>query len=635
LRALFNPNADCGLTQAGILRGVEQVSFRVPNSNYRPDIDGLRAVAISLVVVFHVQEDLIPGGFVGVDVFFAISGFLITGIISDALERGTFSLAGFYERRIRRIFPALIVVLAAVWILGWYTLLPEDFAGLGRQIVAGAAFASNLLTYSEVGYFDAAAASKPLLHLWSLGVEEQFYLAMPLLLMIAMKRRSSVPWVLALGAALSFAGSIILVRYSQPAAFYLPFTRVWELLVGGYLAYAASHWPSWTIKLQREAVSVAGIVLIAAAACLSPAAAFPGWWAVPPVLGSILIIAAGPGTLVNRALSCRPAVALGLISYPLYLWHWPLLVLLRDPNSKGRWIVALSVVLAAATYLLIERPLRSFRLPRVAVTSFAAMVVAALLGVAAVLTDGLPSRYSPPIPSLFLRVPRPPYGPNGYESGNLAGPKILTWGDSHADQLIPGLLAVRDVQPIRLYHASFGGGCAPIRVQPETRDCADLLDSIKNNVAATQPDIIIIGALWAIYTPFNVGGLADLLEFSRKIGVRHTFVVGPEPRWPQPLRNELINAYLKNRQNGVPQRLNTYLRIDPEIERSIRSTAESHGAGYVSAMKTLCNSEGCLVRVGDNPGDILVWDDNHFSKAGSEYFVNQIIGQILASYTAR
>ncbi len=143
---------------------------RVPNSNYRPDIDGLRAIAISLVVVFHVQEDLIPGGFVGVDVFFAISGFLITGIISDALERGTFSLVGFYERRIRRIFPALIVVLAAVWILGWYTLLPEDFAELGRQIVAGAAFASNLLTYSEVGYFDAAAASKPLLHLWSLGV---------------------------------------------------------------------------------------------------------------------------------------------------------------------------------------------------------------------------------------------------------------------------------------------------------------------------------------------------------------------------------------------------------------------------------------------------------------------------------
>ena len=607
----------------------------VPSSNYRPDIDGLRAIAIGLVVVFHVQEDLLPGGFVGVDVFPTISGFLITGTISDALERGTFSLVGFYERRIRRIFPALIVVLAAVWILGWYTLLPEDFAELGRQIVAGAAFASNLLTYSEVGYFDAAAASKPLLHLWSLGVRRA---VLSCDAVIADDRNEA--------AKLSSLGSwsrgcavlcwqYILVRYSQPAAFYLPFTRVWELLAGGYFAYAANHWPSWTGSFQREAVSVTGIVLIAAAACLSPAAAFPGWWAVPPVLGSILIIAAGPSTLVNSALSCRPAVALGLISYPLYLWHWPLLVLLRDPNSKGRWIVALSVILAAATYLLIERPLRSFRLPRVAVISFAGMVAAALLGVAAVRTDGLPSRYSPPNSSLVPSSTAAGLWTQRLrerECGRSQNSNLEEHPRGSFDSRLPGGSGRSTNQAVSQQLRR------ELRTNPnptQARDCANLLDSIKSDVSAVQPDIIIIGALWAIYTPFNAGGLADLLEFSRKIGVKSTFVVGPEPRWPQPLRNELINAYLKNRQNGVPQRLNTYLRIDPEIERSIRSTAESHGAGYVSAMKTLCNSEGCLVRVGDDPGDILVWDDNHFSKAGSEYFVNQIIGQILASYTAR
>jgi peptidoglycan/LPS O-acetylase OafA/YrhL len=604
------------------------------DSDYRSDVDGLRAVAICIVVIFHMQRSLVPGGFVGVDVFFVISGFLITRLIVDALERGTFSLSEFYSRRIRRIFPALIIVLAVVWIIGWLTLLPDDFAELGRQILAGAVFASNLLNYSEVGYFDAPAASKPLLHLWSLGVEEQFYLAIPAFLIVAMKCRIPFPRILAITAVLSCAGNIALVRYSQRAAFYLPISRLWELLIGGCIPYATARWSLQTERFRRESSSILGISLIGAAAYLVPAADFPGWWAVPPVLGSALIIAAGPEATVNRALSRRPLVGLGLISYPLYLWHWPLLVLLRGPTSKGRWIVALSVVLAAATYLLIEQPLRrSFRLPRIAIGGLTGMATMALLATMTAQTGGLPGRYDPPLPAIFLRVAQPNFFPAGYEAGNVAGPKVLLWGDSHADQLNPGFLAVRETRPLRLYHNNFGADCAPIRSQPEADRCADLLRSIESDVAAIHPDIVVIAALWSLYSPLDIAGLDDLLTFSRHSGAKDVFVVGPEPRWPQSLRVELADAYLKNPQSGVPKRLTTYIRLDPQLARSIRIAAESHGANYIAPMDKLCNVDGCLVRVGDNPGDIIQSDDSHFSRAGSEYFVNLIIGQILKNET--
>ena len=187
-------------------------------AKYRPDIDGLRAVAIAAVFIFHATPHLLRGGFVGVDVFFVISGFLIIRIILEGLETSKFSLAGFYARRVRRIFPALICVLGAIWALGWHFMLPEDFQELGKQIVAGAAFSSNLLTYSQVGYFDAPAITKPLLHLWSLGVEEQFYLVTPLALIALARRRISMPLALGATAVASFAFNIALVRYDQEAA---------------------------------------------------------------------------------------------------------------------------------------------------------------------------------------------------------------------------------------------------------------------------------------------------------------------------------------------------------------------------------------------------------------------------------
>src|SRR5262245_40012984 len=289
---------------------------------YRPDVDGLRAVAVLAVLAYHAFPSLAPGGFAGVDVFFVISGYLITGIILDDLERGRFTYRNFYWRRIRRIFPALILVLVACLALGWLVLLPDEYAQLGKHVAAGAGVVSNIALWREAGYFDSAAELKPLLHLWSLGVEEQYYLAWPLLLLLF---RRHMGWmIVALGAA-SFALNIWMVGTHPTAAFYLPFTRFWELLAGSYLAFAVrKENPSPYFSMVGAGLIVLGFIL------LEPQKAFPGWWALLPVLGAALLIRAGPQGWVNRRVLAHPAmVFVGLISYPLYLWHWPLLTYAR------------------------------------------------------------------------------------------------------------------------------------------------------------------------------------------------------------------------------------------------------------------------------------------------------------------
>src|SRR3984885_1084691 len=296
-----------------------------PSDRYRPDIDGLRAIAVLLGVWFHAFPEAIPGGFVGVDIFLVISGFLITGILVRELDQQRFSLLGFYMRRIRRIFPALIVVLAVTLVLGWLWMLPAAYAQLSADVFASAAFVSNIALLLQSGYFDIESGKKPLLHLWSLGIEEQFYLFWPLILMLATRLRLRILAVASVIGIASFALNVALIGSDPVATFYLPFTRAWELLAGAALACgwnqlrqtgAASNW--------RAAV---GLLLIAVAACvLDSKSAFPGWWAVLPVAGAALLLSAPAAWGCRHLLSSDAMVWIGLISYPLYLWHWPLLV---------------------------------------------------------------------------------------------------------------------------------------------------------------------------------------------------------------------------------------------------------------------------------------------------------------------
>ncbi len=358
-----------------------------PRLHYRPDIDGLRAVAISSVVVFHAFPGWAPGGFVGVDVFFVISGYLITSLILKALpsetsSRNSFSFRSFYAHRIRRIFPALILVLAGCLALGWFVLLADEYKQLGKQVVTGAAFAENLSLWGEADYFDTAAELKPLLHLWSLGIEEQFYIVWPILLVLAARLRLNTFALIAGIAIASFAANILAVKEHAALAFYSPITRMWELMAGGTLAYIHVHrskaperWKAYLLALVPKLRSMsavadlesgAGLLLILAAVFfLDKRAAFPGWWALLPTIGACLIIAAGTQASINRQiLASRLFVFVGLISSPLYLWHWPLLSFARilqggAPSPALRIAaVALSLILACLSYWLVEKRVR-------------------------------------------------------------------------------------------------------------------------------------------------------------------------------------------------------------------------------------------------------------------------------------
>lgn len=332
---------------------------------YRPDIDGLRAVAVLSVIIFHAFPDLIPGGFIGVDVFFVISGYLISRIIFSNLEQDTFSIRDFYTRRILRILPALITVMFASLALAWPYLLAREYQQLSKHVMAGSAFVSNLVLWKEKGYFDIAAEAKPLLHLWSLAIEEQFYIFWPLLLAFAWRKNLGF-LRLTLGIAiLSFATNIHLATSNQNSAFYLPLPRAWELMIGGILAYVEIHKAS-LLRRQQNLQGLVGFGLILAGlTTINQARQFPGWWALLPTLGTWLLISAGPASAINqRILSARPLVWVGLISYPLYLWHWPLLSILRiehgttPPAAFRAAALGVAMLLAWATYIHIEKPLR-------------------------------------------------------------------------------------------------------------------------------------------------------------------------------------------------------------------------------------------------------------------------------------
>lgn len=350
---------------------------------YRPDIDGLRAVAILSVVFYHAFPKCIPGGFVGVDIFFVISGYLISSIVFKEVRAGKYSHARFYARRIKRIFPALIVVLLAILVIGYVILFKDEYQRVGKHIVAGVAFLSNFVLSNEGGYFDVSAESKPLLHLWSLSIEEQFYLFWPLLVVFVWKSGINILTSAASLLILSFLANVLVISSNPSGVFYWPFTRFWELLVGSLLAYMVilNHESAQSVdgartggylknlglvlERHRDILSFVGSVLIVISFYVARSGDFPGWWALLPTMGAMALISAGSHAFVNRfILSNRIAIFIGLISYPLYLWHWPLIVFAKQLSlDEAREATILAAILVAAflsyfTYRFIELPIR-------------------------------------------------------------------------------------------------------------------------------------------------------------------------------------------------------------------------------------------------------------------------------------
>jgi peptidoglycan/LPS O-acetylase OafA/YrhL len=370
---------------------------------YRPDIDGLRAIAVLAVVLFHAFPTLLPGGFIGVDVFFVISGYLISGILLRELQQGRFSIAGFYVRRVKRIFPSLLAVMLACLAFGWYALFPDEYAQLGKHVGGGASFSANFFYWAQVGYFDTSADTKPLLHLWSLGIEEQFYIVWPAVLLLAWRRRANLLMVTAALALLSFALNEAGIVHHATATFYSPLSRAWELLGGAMLACAAHGKPvQGRADAKANLAAFLAVALLAAGLALTRPERFPGWRALVPVAAAMLLIGAGPRAWFNRVVLGNPvAVWIGLISYPLYLWHWPLLSFAQiveghQPAPRIRIVAMLAAVaLAWLSYRLLERPLRGLGGRRARMPVALLCVLMAGTGLAGgwlFLQDGLPQR---------------------------------------------------------------------------------------------------------------------------------------------------------------------------------------------------------------------------------------------------
>ena len=453
-------------------------SHFLTHPKYRADIDGLRAVAVLSVVVFHAFPQWIRGGFIGVDIFFVISGFLISTIIFSNLESATFSLLEFYIRRIKRIFPALLVVLVFSYIVGWFVLLPSEYSELGKHITSGVFFVSNLTLWSESGYFDTTAEVKPLLHLWSLGIEEQFYLLWPVILIFAWKKKYNLMTLILAFGTISYFLNVKGIKEDATATFYSPQTRFWELLCGALLAWTSInasknlHWLKLKLDLgfcrvfyrterPNDGQSLANFcaatglfLLIIGFYRINPNIGFPGKWALIPTLGAMLIITAGPGAWINRViLSNRLAVGIGLISFPLYLWHWPLLSFAHimeggTPRADIRLgAVVLAIALAWATYHFIERPLRFGKqnYTKIAALCFL-MILLGALGWYTKINNGLPFRMESNINLKSLEQTAEPknilfsdgscekflnFSTGGVCLTNSSAPDLLFVGDSH------------------------------------------------------------------------------------------------------------------------------------------------------------------------------------------------------------
>ena len=507
-------------------------SVDLPN-RYRPDLDGLRAIAVGLVIGFHTFPSIFPGGFAGVDVFFVISGYLITKILLSQIEQGRLSIVNFYARRVRRIFPALILLLTTCYCIGWFYFTGPEFQQLAKHIASGSFFISNFTLLSEAGYFDSSADSKPLLHLWSLGVEEQFYIFLPYFLWLCTKIRVPLHMAIPLALFISFFCNLYLSFYSPNGAFFLPQARFWELLIGSWYATVEN---SSLNRLRASLLSFQGIsttnfigwlgalglLLILSSTWLldSTHVALVSGWALIPCLGTLAcIFGSTHSSLCTRLLSNQVLVWFGKISYPLYLWHWPILsVLALIENGRPSIIhrcaaIVCSIALAYLTHITIEQAMRYGAHARLKVAILVSGLLAlGLVGSLTATHGGLPDRFFArqflnisaaiedwaPNKELLLRedLGQPMY------ANSTAPPQILFVGDSHMEQYGPAIAHLTSLGALPPAVFLTAGGCPPIpNIHENTLPhCSGFVKTFEH-LLATNKSItkIVIGGCWNCY----------------------------------------------------------------------------------------------------------------------------------------
>ncbi len=672
----------------------ESTTLFAVDHHYRSDIDGLRAIAVMMVIGFHAFPSIFKGGFVGVDVFFIISGYLISTNLINSLSAKTYSLLTFYQKRIRRIFPALLFMLIACYLVGYFLFTGSEFKQLGKHIAAGAAFFSNIAYMQESGYFDVAGETKPLLHLWSLGVEEQFYIFLPPLLWLLWRSKSNLIQIIALLTAVSFLLNVFTTT-DPTTKFYSPQTRVWELLLGTLLALCQHSETrnqclsirftqafSNTLDKHANLLSLLGLLaVISGLIFINPQKDFPGWWALLPTVGAVLLIAIGTRAWVNRALLSHPILVwIGLISYPLYLWHWPLLSMTTiiegtRPSVLHRLIaVALAFILAIATYLLIEKPLRFGRFSRFKTLFLtASMVLIGLLGYQTYRAEGYPERI---FAAQFKTVSEAIedweggrnfkelnyYGHNVMANSSLP-PEILLIGDSHIEQFLPRIVKLSEEGKFPPAIVVIGGGCPLI---PKVREdslkrCEDTFNSVLDILKKSNTiKKIVLGGCWNCYflyetkkinstdkglnyyftegearQPFRGGAGADMaiaelerfLKFLSNDHQVYLLLDNPFGESYNP-RNLIGNRF----DFKGDQHLKEEIELDPEqseLNERLKKIAQQAGATVIDQLSTLCPKGQCLRLTKDkNP----IYKDSHhlrpfFVKDQASYLEQQMLSK--------
>jgi peptidoglycan/LPS O-acetylase OafA/YrhL len=645
---------------------------------YRREIDGLRALAVVPVILFHAGFSAFSGGFVGVDVFFVISGYLITSIIISEQLQGSFTLAGFYERRARRILPALFLVLACTLPFAWLWLLPAEMKSFSESLIAVSVFASNIFFWRTSGYFDSDAELQPLLHTWSLAVEEQYYVFFPLLLILLVRvPRRWLASLLAVAALVSLAMAQLAVAVRPTATFYLLPTRGWELMIGALVALYLLNRPH--PPQQRwldETLAASGLLLISVGIfAFDRQTPFPSAYTLVPTVGAALIIVfALPATWVGKLLGSRGFVGIGLVSYSAYLWHQPLLALARQEalEEPPRWLLAslagASLILAFLSWRYVERPFRTrgrFSRREIFALGLAGSALVAAIGLAGMRTGGFEGRFSPE-QSAFLeyfedgspgwqylmrtgmlqkyrtdcsfydlprnrvghatRKPLETISTSCYQRNPAFSHAVFIWGDSHAQQLYAGLLQALPDQWQILQVAS--PACVPrVGGKPSTDDYCDTSNAFAlSAIAQSRPEVVLVAQ--------NLGhSLAEMEKTAnalRSLGVQRVIFTGPTPHWT----SDLPNIVVRKLWNDLSPR--TWTGVDRDVLRAGDALKagfpKSDFARFVSTSDYFCNSEGCLYFLGsDRREGLTSFDHGHLTPVASAAFTRDVLAAQITS----
>jgi peptidoglycan/LPS O-acetylase OafA/YrhL len=628
-------------------------------ARHRGDIDGLRAVAVIPVLLYHFHTDLFSGGFIGVDIFFVISGFVIAGSVMNDIRGGTFTIVNFYFKRVRRIFPALAVTIIVSSVAAALILLPSSLVDYSRSVISASMFLSNVYFWKSSGYFTSDSQTKPLLHTWSLSIEEQYYLLAPIafLLIYRFGRKRwllfFVPLIL-----LSFATGVAAVFVGPTAGFFLLPARMWELLLGAVVALWNRPAPAryWI----RETMSWLGIALILfGMQTLNTRDPYPGWNALFPCVGTILLIQAALGQnetaempTVNRILAKPPFIWIGLISYSLYLVHWPIAALvryraLRDPTATEAAVMAFaSIALAWLSWRFIELPFRHISLERRRfVLAGGAIVIAAgaAIGGLGILAKGLPARFPDLVERRIpgtedwgggqcfnLNTTNPtPWNPVACTRVHGTNGRILVWGDSFAAQYMPGVLrdAVRINADVLQYTFA---GCPPILsyFSYARVGCRPFNRRALVIIREQHIDTVVLAGRWTDTPQRTLDQLADTVAELKKLGVR-VFVFGQSPQFAGNVQD--IDFISGSRLR--PGKAYWPIAFDATLNDKIRQQAAA--ATYIDPLSHLCHDGLCAYR----DGDVFYYADyGHFSTVGSlravqAYFPAGIAEQARASAT--